>query len=644
MTVITVNALETMLGGAAAAKRAYVWIEYRMAGRVPAVQVSGADVTLARTIRVDVIEGVPVSTIDAPATVTDVTYALLTVGSYTPSTPRLQLNVVIPEDGPVDIGELEVVDPAAFEIVQPGSTVAQLLALKANAAEVYSKTVADARYATTAQGAKADTAYQKPGSGIPSTDLTSAAQTSLGKADSAYQKPGSGVPKTDLAAAVQSSLGKADTSVQDTSEGRTALAGSTELSAASAQGIAGDDYTDGMTPRQATEIVVADGVAPVDARGRRSDIAFLTDSIGVFNVATAQAWHYLWSAMSGGLIRHRGVYGTAGYDLFQIESTHLPQVLALSPAPGKCGVLAGTNNVGEANVPFVETDARACLVRICDALEAKGIEPVLWELPPRDDSSTVNARVERWNVYVRSLAASRGYGVFPAHRALVDETDGLYLASLRLDDVHPNLAGHHAIAMEAASDDLLMAHFTGSSVHLTDSIRDSASMFGTSGRGMFLAGVDGGGRPTGWSEYTASSHIGALVTGTGIPGNWWEISRVAGSSAGGGYQYDFTTGFSVGDEIQLAMRYDMVADDLSAGFRFVPTLQALNSSNSVIGGVGKLIQHGGTFSGIASCRIVLPTGTTKVRINLAVEGLPTIDSRVRVGQITPINRTALGIA
>lgn len=33
----------------------------------------------------------------------------------------------------------------------------------------------------------------------------------------AYQKPGSGIPKTDLAEAVQSSLGKADTAIQDIS-------------------------------------------------------------------------------------------------------------------------------------------------------------------------------------------------------------------------------------------------------------------------------------------------------------------------------------------------------------------------------------------------------------------------------------------
>lgn len=42
-------------------------------------------------------------------------------------------------------------------------------------------------FATAAQGAKADTAYQKPSGGIPSTDMSSDVQTSLGKADTALQ-------------------------------------------------------------------------------------------------------------------------------------------------------------------------------------------------------------------------------------------------------------------------------------------------------------------------------------------------------------------------------------------------------------------------------------------------------------------------
>tara|TARA_R100000365_G_C2746288_1_gene75507 strand:+ start:1768 stop:3042 length:1275 start_codon:yes stop_codon:yes gene_type:complete len=63
----------------------------------------------------------------------------------------------------------------------------------------------DGRYATTEQGAKADSAYQLPEDGVPATDLAEAVQTSLGKADEA-------VPNTEA--------------------GRAALAASPELGAA----------------------------------------------------------------------------------------------------------------------------------------------------------------------------------------------------------------------------------------------------------------------------------------------------------------------------------------------------------------------------------------------------------------------------
>lgn len=44
--------------------------------------------------------------------------------------------------------------------------------------------------------------YDKPSGGIPSSDMASAVQTSLGKADAAYQKPSGGIPDSDLAAGV----------------------------------------------------------------------------------------------------------------------------------------------------------------------------------------------------------------------------------------------------------------------------------------------------------------------------------------------------------------------------------------------------------------------------------------------------------
>ncbi len=48
--------------------------------------------------------------------------------------------------------------------------------------------------------------YTKPGTGIPSSDMASAVQTSLGKADTAYQMPSGGIPSTDLASGVLISI------------------------------------------------------------------------------------------------------------------------------------------------------------------------------------------------------------------------------------------------------------------------------------------------------------------------------------------------------------------------------------------------------------------------------------------------------
>jgi hypothetical protein len=78
-----------------------------------------------------------------------------------------------------------------------------------------------ADFATAAQGALADSAYQKPSAGIPKSDLSSGVQDSLDLADSAYQKPNTGIAKADLAQGVQDSLDAADSAIQSVAEGST---------------------------------------------------------------------------------------------------------------------------------------------------------------------------------------------------------------------------------------------------------------------------------------------------------------------------------------------------------------------------------------------------------------------------------------
>lgn len=53
--------------------------------------------------------------------------------------------------------------------------------------------------------------YAKPSGGIPSSDMASAVQTSLGKANTAYQKPSGGIPAADLASGVIPSVPSAAT-------------------------------------------------------------------------------------------------------------------------------------------------------------------------------------------------------------------------------------------------------------------------------------------------------------------------------------------------------------------------------------------------------------------------------------------------
>lgn len=59
--------------------------------------------------------------------------------------------------------------------------------------------------------------YTLPSDGIPSTDLASGVQTSLGKADTAYQKPSTGIPASDIASGVIPSVPVQDVQVNGSS-------------------------------------------------------------------------------------------------------------------------------------------------------------------------------------------------------------------------------------------------------------------------------------------------------------------------------------------------------------------------------------------------------------------------------------------
>ena len=100
-------------------------------------------------------------------------------------------------------------------------------------------------FATAAQGALADTAYQKPSAGIPKTDLASGVQDSLDNADSAYQLPSTGIPESDLDATTQSKIDAGATAYQKPSGGipSTDLASGVQISLGKADAAAPQSTT-----------------------------------------------------------------------------------------------------------------------------------------------------------------------------------------------------------------------------------------------------------------------------------------------------------------------------------------------------------------------------------------------------------------
>ena len=99
--------------------------------------------------------------------------------------------------------------------------------------------------------------------------------------------------------------------------------------------------------------------------------------------------------------------------------------------PRLATVMYGTNDVGFANPDSFGRN----LFTIADALLAQGIVPILSSVPPRDDSTTADAWVPRYNLVVRGVAQARGVPFVDLHRELLP----LPAHGLAGDGVHLNV-------------------------------------------------------------------------------------------------------------------------------------------------------------------------------------------------------------
>lgn len=378
---------------------------------------------------------------------------------------------------------------------------------------------------------------------------------------------------------------------------------------------------------------------------RGAGVAFLGDSITSYNINVGNAWHKVFTTLSK-KTRHRGTFATSGYTLEQIETVHLPQVLALTAKPGACVIAGGTNNIG--SVTYNPVAARDTLLRIIAALQAAGVAPILWTVPPRSDSVTANANAQRWNVWVRYLAQSKGLPLIDSYAALVNPATGVYIPSLNLsgDGVHPNAEGHYLIGRRAALDQNLLAWLNDDTPHLSRDILDAANLI-PSGRGLFNQGVNGSQSPNGWSAYggQGTNYTLSQVAGTDpVVGNWQTLTKTAGAPTGsGGVQYNITTGFAAGDRIAFAVRVKSACPDDSTHGCINISLQARQAGVNLLG--YPTGGFGGTWEGIVWGELTVPAGTDTIRFDLSLAATisPTSDLSVAIAQATVVNLSSVSI-
>lgn len=105
-------------------------------------------------------------------------------------------------------------------------------------------------------------------------------------------------------------------------------------------------------------------------------------------------------------------------------------------------VMFGTNDAGYRDLDAFSQDVWT----IAGSLLDRGTIPLLTSIPPRDDSSSANARVPRYNLAVRAIAQGLGVPFVDLHRELAPLTNH----GVGGDGVHPNVSGSGACALDAA--------------------------------------------------------------------------------------------------------------------------------------------------------------------------------------------------
>ncbi len=299
---------------------------------------------------------------------------------------------------------------------------------------------------------------------------------------------------------------------------------------------------------------------------------FLGDSITAFGNAyetqPSNTYGWGWTAqatfLSKGRILQVNNAGIPGNTLAQMLARFSTDVTPYSPA--KVVIAGGTNDIPTTTFTAAQLSAAtATLGSIIDAAEAAGIQPIVCDVPPRQDAPVAihEANAKALTAAIKTLVAAKQvqYGnvvMFDLYSVLANASGG-YISGYDLPDgIHPSVKGATAVAKAFLTDTALQY---SSSAYLPWSNSSSINLVPNA---LFFEPIG-----SSWSAGygTAPAPTVSVVTGdTSIQGNWMELQFPPATAAGQYYSYNCDNiSVTTGNTYALAFRFQISGLEANGG-------------------------------------------------------------------------------
>jgi lysophospholipase L1-like esterase len=293
----------------------------------------------------------------------------------------------------------------------------------------------------------------------------------------------------------------------------------------------------------------------------RESIAFMGDSItqqGFTGLYSYDADGYMtwarqlnaaqWSAEPNGAALS---FATGGFTTLQIQTTHLPQVLASNAT--RCVVQGGINDFSAGRT---SAQAATTLRQMWASLVAAGITPIATTVLPDAANVLRQAWIADTNVLIRSYAATDGVKLCD-WSSVVEISPGVGSVTDFPDNIHPNQIGCVKIGKVLAATITTLnirslSHYSTSDVFVSS----NNQLTGSSGQ------------PTSWANPIIASG-GTLNSKTLVSspeGNWWRIDYTNGIATGASTLSNATSniGTVIGKTLEGILELQVISGALTA--------------------------------------------------------------------------------